>query len=176
MANTFYQFLEKDVQTEKEEIGMELKKTTEELTVIEQKLDRLLEAYLETLVEGENYKQKKNELTERRIVLKETITRLKDGNPIWIERVKEFIKTASECTKIARAEKNCHELKLMAKKVGSKYFLKDQKIEFSLLPPFQALAASPLAASATLDSSRIFPFGQSIPWVKPTSKSMPGKT
>jgi hypothetical protein len=49
----------------------------------------------------------------------------------------------------------------MAKKVGSKYFLKDHRIEFSLWPPYKALAASAGAASATRLSDRILAFGQS---------------
>jgi DNA invertase Pin-like site-specific DNA recombinase len=161
-ANKMLEFLGNDIKTEKEQIETELKRITEELTEIDQKLDRLLEAYLDAVLESENYKQKKNELTEKQMILKGKIQRLKEGNPVWIERMREFIKDAHECEKTARAEKNCHELKLVAKKVGSKYFLKDHKIEFFLLPPFQALAALPFAASATLESSQIFPLYQKV--------------
>jgi hypothetical protein len=121
-ASKMLEFLEIDEKDEKEEIEIELKKTTDELTEIDMKLDRLLEAYLDTLVEGENYKQKKNELVEKQIVTREKINRLKEGNTIWIERMKEFIQIALECTKVARAEKNCHELKLMAKKLARNTF------------------------------------------------------
>jgi len=128
-----------------------------------------LEAFLDALIDNENYKQKKKELTDKKSVIENKMTRLKGNNLLWVERTKEFIFCALECAKIARAENNCHLLSQMAKKVGSKYFLKDQKIEFSLLPPFQALAASPLAASATLDSSRIFPLYQEYSqWTTPT--------
>jgi hypothetical protein len=50
----------------------------------------------------------------------------------------------------------------MAKKVGSKYFLKDHRIEFSLWPPYKALAASAGAASAEGLSDRILPLYQEI--------------
>ena len=141
-ADKILEFLETDAQTEKQEVKNELQKLNSELEEIEQKLDRLLEAYLDTLVDSENYKQKKNELMEKQSILKEIVSQLKAGNLFWVESVKEFINCAQECAKIARAENSGHLLSQMAKKVGSKYFLKDHRIEFSLWPPYKALAAS----------------------------------
>jgi hypothetical protein len=163
--------LEKDTQTEKQQAKTELQRLTVELEETEQKLDRLLEAYLEAIVETSNYKQKKNELMEKKSNLENHIIRIKDNNPLWIEGVKEFINTALECLKIARAENNSHLLAQMAKKVGSKYSLKDHKIEFSLLPPYQALAASAPAASATAGSDLPLAFGQSKYYVDSLSEN-----
>ncbi len=148
-ADRMLELLESDAQTEKLQAKQELQKLTNELTETEQRLDRLLEAYLDALVESSNYKQKKNEFMEKKSVLENTITRLKEDNPIWIEGMKEFIKNAQECEKVARAENNSHLLSQMVKKVGSKYFLKDQRIEFSLLPPYKALAARAGAGRAS---------------------------
>jgi hypothetical protein len=98
---------------------------------------------------------------EKQSILKDRISQLKAGNLFWVESVKEFINCAQECAKIARAENSGHLLSQMAKKVGSKYFLKDHRIEFSLWPSYNALAASAGAASATKLSDRILAFGQS---------------
>jgi len=154
-ADKLRELLETDSQTEKQHAKMELEKLTLELTEIEQKLDRLLGAYLDTLIDSENYKQKKNELMEKQSISKDNISQLKNGNLFWVESVKEFINCAQECAKIARAENNGHLLSQMAKKVGSKYFLKNHRIEFSLWPPYKALDASGGAASATELSDRI---------------------
>ena len=159
-ADKMLELLENDAKTEKQQAKQELEKLNLELTEIEQKLDRLLEAYLDTLIDGENYKQKKNELMEKQSILKDKISQLKAGNLFWVESVKEFINCAQECAKIARAENNGHLLSQMAKKVGSKYFLKDHRIEFSLWPPYKALAASAGAASATELSDRILNNGK----------------
>ncbi len=170
-ADRMFELLESDAQIEKQQAKQELQKLTTELTEIEQRLDRLLEAYLDAMVESSNYKLKKNELMDKKSVIENRITRIKDNNPIWIERVKEFTFCALECAKIARAENNGHLLSQMAKKVGSKYFLKDQRIEFSLLPPYKALAASAGAASATASFDPALAFGQSKYYVDSLSEN-----
>ena len=43
--------------------------------------------------------------------------------------------------KIAREKNNCHDLSIMAKKVGSNFFLKDQRLSADLNFPFAALAS-----------------------------------
>ena len=154
--------LETDAKTEKQNAVTELQKLNTELVETEQKLDRLLEAYLDTLVDTQHYKQKKNEFMEQQSVLKDNINQRKTGNLFWIESMKEFVFCAQECAKIARAENTGHLLAQMAKKVGSKYFLQDHRIAYSLLPPFAALAASAGAASDSARSDRIFPLYQEI--------------
>jgi chromosome segregation ATPase len=98
-ADKMLELLENDAQIEKQQAKQELEKLTLELTEIEQKLDRLLEAYLDTLIDSENYKQKKNELMEKQSNLKDKISQLKAGNLFWVESVKEFINCAQECAK-----------------------------------------------------------------------------
>ncbi len=171
-ANKMLEFLETDEKTEKQNATSELQKLNIVLGEIEQKLDRLLEAYLDMIVDTQHYKQKKNELMEKQSILKDKITQLKTGNLFWIERMKDFILCALECAKIARAENNGHLLSQMAKKVGSKYFLKDHQIEFSLLPPYEALAAGRGAASATRLSDRTLAFGQSKYYVDNLSENV----
>ena len=73
-ADKMLELLTTDVETEKLQAKQELEKLTLELTEVEQKLDRLLEAYLDTLIDSENYKQKKNELMEKQSILKDRIS------------------------------------------------------------------------------------------------------
>ena len=161
-ATKMMELLEQDEKTEKQNVTIELQILNEELDETEQKLNRLLEAYLDTIVDTQHYKQKKNELMDKQALLKDKITQLKTGNLFWVERMKEFITTASECEKIARAENTGHLLSQMAKKVGSKYLLKDHRIAETLLPPFAALAAGAGAASNFAPSDRILPLYQEI--------------
>ena len=53
-ANKMFELLEKDKQTEKQQIKKELQKLTTDLIQTETKLDRLLEAYLDTIVDSES--------------------------------------------------------------------------------------------------------------------------
>jgi len=146
-ADQMNNFLVSDIETQKVEdknksVGLET-----EISQTEQKLDTLLEAYLDIVVDSESYIKKKNELMERKQNLVSIQKQLSSDNPNWIEGVKEFIDCAQKCAKIARAENNCHDLSDMAKKVGSKYFLKDNTIEFCLNFPYKSLAANGGAAS-----------------------------
>ncbi len=76
-------------------------------------------------------------------------------NPNWIEGVKEFIDYAQKCAKIARAKNNCHDLSIMAKKVGSNFFLLNRRLSANLNYAFAALSAEAVAASAAPTTSSI---------------------
>ena len=51
--------------------------------------------------------------------------------------------------KIARAKNNCHDLRVMAKKVGSNFFLMNRRLSANLNFPFTGLFAEAGAATAT---------------------------
>ena len=56
----------------------------------------------------------------------------------------------------SRAQKNnCHDLSIMAKKVGSNFFLQDRRLSTTLDFPFAALSAEGGAASAAPNSLSI---------------------
>ena len=91
------------------------------------------------------------ELIEEKTNFEEQISSFEKNQFLWVELVKDFINSALEAHKIARAKNNGEELSFFAKKVGSNYFLSGRRFEFSPLRGFNALAAPPLSgASATL--------------------------
>ena len=67
--------------------------------------------------------------------------------------------------KIARAKNNGHELSVMAKKVGSNYFLKNKRLEFLPIAPFNLLAAPAPAASQSAVSLQMCRERESNPHV-----------
>ncbi len=154
-------FLVQDIETQKSEDKISSSSLETEISQTEQKLDTLLEAYLDTVIDSESYIKKKNELMERKANLLSKQKELTSDNPNWIEAVKEYITCAQKCAKIARAENNCHDLADMAKKVGSKYFLKDKQIEFCLYFPYNLLAANGGAASFPAQFVPTLSFSQS---------------
>ena len=150
-ANKLLEMAEKDGETEKEFAVGELQKLSVSLSDLEKKLDRLLESYLEEIVDTESYQRKKDELLQTKKILQEKIMEIKTKGSSWLEPLKEFIKEAADAAKIARAKNNCKDLAIFAKKVGSNYFLKDKRLEFSLSEASAALAARAGAASAYPD-------------------------
>ena len=165
-------FLVQDIEDQKVEDKISSSSLETEISQTEQKLDTLLEAYLDTVIDSESYIKKKNELMERKANLVSKQKELVSDNPNWIEAVQNYITCAQKCAKIARAENNCHDLADMAKKVGSKYFLKDKKIEFCLYFPYNLLAANGGAASFPAQSMPTLAFGQSKYYVDNLSENV----
>ncbi|HUT85914.1 MAG TPA: hypothetical protein VMW66_03660 [Elusimicrobiales bacterium] len=67
---------------------------------------------------------------------------------VWLEPMREFVNCALQAQKIVAAKNNCHDLSIMAKKVGSNYFLSNLRLSATLDFPFRALSAGAGAASA----------------------------
>ena len=120
------------------------------------KLNRLLDGYLDQVIEPEIYKQKKNELFDEKLKLAEKKSQIEKNGNSWLEPVKEFVNCALQAQKIAREKNNCHDLSIMAKKVGSNYSLFNRRLSADLNFPFAALSAGAGAASAAPTSDSIF--------------------
>ena len=165
-------FLVQDIESQKSVDKISSSRLETEISQTEQKLDTLLEAYLDTVIDSESYVKKKNELMERKANLVSKQKELTSDNPNWIEGVQNYITCAQKCAKIARAENNCHDLADMAKKVGSKYFLKDKKIEFCLYFPYNLLAANGGAASFPAQFVPTLAFSQSKYYIDNLSENV----
>ena len=166
-------FLMQDIEAQKIEDKNQSLRLTTDITQTEQKLDKLLEAYLDTVIDSDSYIKKKNELMERKSFLNGKTKELTSENPVWIEGVKEFIDCAQKCAKIARAENNCPDLSIMAKKVGSNFFLMNRRLSANLNYAFAALSAEAGAASAAPTSDSIS-FLVSRPGLEPGTNSLKG--
>lgn len=102
------ELLTKDEIKEKETIKSELRSLTISIEAVEQKLDKLLEGYLEEIVDTEDYQLKKKSLLEKKKVLKEKIVEVKSKGSAWLEPMRQFINETALAAKIARAKNNSH--------------------------------------------------------------------
>ena len=127
---------------------MELVKLKRELKTLDQKLDKLLDIYLDETVDTQSYQKKKNEFLEKQQILKEKIQEIQKRGSVWLEPLKEFVFSALRAQKIAREKDNDEDLKIFAKNAGANYFLRNRRLEFSWQSPYKALCASAPAASA----------------------------
>ena len=126
----------------------EVKQLDVQIQESEVKLNRLLDGYLDQVIELEVYKQKKNELFDEKLKLEEKKSQIAKNGTVWLEPMREFVNCALQAQKVARAENNCHDLRVMAKKVGSNFFLMNRRLSTNLDFPFAALSAEAGAASA----------------------------
>ena len=126
----------------------ETNQVNDQIQESEIKLNRLLDGYLDQVIEPEVYKQKKNELFDEKIKLEEKKSQISKNGTVWLEPIREFVISALQAQKIARAKNNCHDLAIMAKKVGSNFFLMNRRLSANLNYAFKALATGGGVASA----------------------------
>ena len=129
---------------------------------LEKKLDKLLESYLEEIIDTDSYQKKKDELLKQKKSLQEKRDEIKRKGSAWLEPFQKFIKEATTADKIAHAKNNRHDLAIMAKKVGSNYFLKDKRLEFLPNSPYNLLAVPAYTASQKAASLQMCPWGTFI--------------
>ena len=150
IAKKFLEWAEKDANEEKQRSSSIVFTYQVQLKEAEEKLDRLLEGYLDKVISSEDYQKKKNELVEAKSLLNSKIKEISTNGVEWLEPFQEFVNSALSAHKIARAKNSCHDLSIMAKTVGSNFFLKDRRLSVNFKKGgFDALAAEAGAASAT---------------------------
>ncbi len=148
-ANQLISWAEADAKKESSQAKAGLAKLKQELKALDQKLDKLLDIYLDETVDTQSYQKKKNEFLEKQQILKEKIEEIQKKGSVWFEPLKEFVFSALRAKKIAREKDNGEDLKIFAKNAGSNYFLRNRRLEFSWQNPYKALAAPASAASST---------------------------
>ena len=134
---------------------IEIKNLNTQIQETEIKLNRLLDGYLDQVIEPGIYKQKKNKLFDEKLKLEEKKSQIAKNGNSWLEPVREFVDCALQAQKIARKKNSCRDLSIMAKKVGSNYFLFDRRLRGELNFPFAALASDAGVASAAPNQSAI---------------------
>ncbi len=148
-AKRFLEWAEKDAKQEKQKSEGIISTYQFQLKESEEKLDRLLEGYLDKIISPEDYQKKKNELVETKSLLNSKIKEISTNGVEWLEPFQEFVNSALSAHKIARAKNSCHDLSIMAKTVGSNFFLMNRRLSASFKKGgFDALAAGGGAASA----------------------------
>ncbi|MEK7121434.1 MAG: zinc ribbon domain-containing protein, partial [Patescibacteria group bacterium] len=149
-AKKFLGWSNKDADLEKEKSVGIVSNYQLQLKETEENTDRLLEGYLDKVISPEDYQKKKNELVETESLLNSKIKEISTNGVEWLEPFQEFVNSALSAHKIARAKNSCHDLAIMAKTVGSNFFLKDRQLSASFKKGgFDALSAEAGVESAT---------------------------
>ena len=126
-----------------------------EVEEVDRKLNLLLDSYLDGVVESETYKQKKNELFEKKLKLQEDLVKINTVGSSWLEPMKEYMDCAFQAQKIARAKNNPDELRSIGKRIGSNFFLLNRRLVADYRQPFATLCATPPAQSHSIGSAEL---------------------
>ncbi|TSC87878.1 MAG: recombinase [Microgenomates group bacterium Gr01-1014_7] len=115
----------------------------DEIKIISDKLQRLLDSYLDEVIDKDSYLTKKSELLSLKKTLEEQIISFEQTQNVWLEPMKEWIMEAANVANIARG-KDLDEKKVLALKIfGSNSTLKDRKVYCEALNQWSALRADP---------------------------------
>ncbi len=110
---------------------------------IDEKLERLLDSYLEQDIDREEYRQRKAELMGEKKTLEESIARLQQTQTSWLEPMRSWINDASGAPTVASGTDLFAKKALAQKIFGSNLTLTDKKARGDAREPWAALRAAP---------------------------------
>ncbi len=116
-----------------------------EIGQIAVKQQRLLEAYLEQLIDRQMFASQKAELLAKKKDLHEQIASCEDTHHGWFEPMKNWLETAQNMGKIAVSGSPQEKKALAAQVFGSNLFLDCKKARGSSLKPWSFLTKKPLS-------------------------------
>lgn len=108
----------------------------EKSKVIDQRMDKLVNAFLDGDIEKQNYLNKKDELLKEKADLKLKLSDFGQKGAGWVEPLRDWVKTAATAGKLADSEADLKEIKACFEKVGSNRVLRDKKIVLDWLQPY----------------------------------------
>ena len=134
------EYLEKEETKNAQSADAFVKRSEEELRGIQEKLDKLLEGYLDKMIDGEEYCKKKEDLLKQKISLKQekdNASRTRTSG--WVEPTRKFIILARDAQNLASA----HDSAQLVRTVGTNRLLVGKSVAWNWIAPFDFLAEYP---------------------------------
>jgi len=100
-----------------------------QIEAIKQKLDKLLDSHLESVIDKADYILKKEKFLNEKLALEEKITEIKNKGNNLLEPMREFILSSKLAKKVAQ-QGDLSQIRTFLKNIGSNFILKGKKCEF----------------------------------------------
>ena len=123
------------------------------IRLIEMRMDKLVNAFLDGLIEKENYLKKKDEILREKFDLKLKHSDFGAEGKNWVEPLRDWVKTLENAGKLSCMNADLSAYKALSEKVGSNRLLQDKKIVWDWLPPFRLALQDKGFQAATKKSS-----------------------
>jgi len=137
-AEKLLEMAEKDKEKSAQSVSAFVFESQNKIRAINQKLQRLLDGYLEQDIEREIYREQKTKLLLEKKSLDEKMARIEQKQNDWLEPMKEWIKVALNLVKIA-SDNNLLNKKVVAKEIfGSNLRLASRAVRGEPVFPFSA--------------------------------------
>ncbi len=139
-ANEIFRKLNEEKEEQAQSINAFVQDANKKLFLIQEKLDKLLEGYLDGIIDEETYKRKKEELIKQKIVLKDEKTTLERKRMSgWVEPTRDFIKTCVSANYLDK-EKSLSEISQFVQKIGTNRIISNKIPHWDFVQPYQNLA------------------------------------
>jgi len=129
-------YLGEEEKRESKSVDVLTNELNQKTIVVQDKLDKLLEGYLDNLIDEESYKNKKEELINQKIGLKgEKQSLIKTRMSNWIEPTKDFVNTLIQAKNLGSSE-SLAEIPQFLLKIGTNHLLSTKFINFDFREPY----------------------------------------
>ncbi len=139
----FINRLSQDEHQQRSEVLAIVQEFKKDLQSLNEKLNKLLDSYLDNVVSREDYLSKKEKFMSNKKTLEERIITLEQSPNKWLEPMKNFFDTALEADKIASDNINLFQKREFLKKVDSNLTLKERIVHCDLPEQWAALSRRP---------------------------------
>ena len=142
-AKQMLEMLEKEKEDNTQSCFAFAQEKREKINELRQKLQFLLDSYLDQVIEREIYLDKKSEIMSRIKTLEEQNIRFEQKQNDWLEPFKDWINEAANAAKIARDNDLFAKKVLVSKIFGSNLILENKKARGEAQNQWAALCAAP---------------------------------
>ena len=132
---------EKDRQSENQSSEIFSQKTKDEISLLDSKVEKLMNLYLENVLSLEEYRDSKNKLVNQKQLLKEKLSAFEKKSNNRFELTENFLKANIHMVELANDKTNEENLHLF-KKVGSNFEIKDRTVLFEPRSAWRTLSDS----------------------------------
>jgi site-specific DNA recombinase len=140
-ANWMIEENRKDQSSENQSSEIFSQKTKNEISLLDSKVEKLMNLYLENVLSLEEYRDSKNKLVNQKQLLKEKLSAFEKKSNNRFELTENFLKANIHMVELANEKTNEENLHLF-KKVGSNFEIKDRTVLFEPRSAWRTLADS----------------------------------
>ena len=109
----------------------------QKIILLDERLDKLVEGYLDNLIDENTYKRKKQELIEQKTSFKNEKESLHSKQMSgWIEPTRDFVKTLCQAEKITK-EESLKEISIFVQKIGTNRLLSAKSVSWVWKPEYE---------------------------------------
>ena len=131
--------IEKERKAKAQSSSFFVQKIKQKIAKIDEKLEKLMNAYLESVLNIKEYQEAKNKLINQKQVLKDKLNAFEQKSDNRFELAAQFVK-ASKQAKIIASKENPKRIRDFLKKIGSNFQIQNQNISFSPRGAWQIVA------------------------------------